>query len=342
MTFPGKTAIRKARMLPLTVGRLCFTFFILFCLLLILRNSEIAIEYIHRGLLLCAKTVIPALFPFMVLSEIIVGGELGEQVLKLLARPLYVILRLPPAGSIAVLLGLICGSPVGAKCAIRAFECGRLSQNEAERVIACSSAPSSAFVISAIGVSLWSNRRFGIALYACVLLSSLITGILLAQRARKFPVTQKTAPYRSAPSPIDAKLFTSAVASSTKSILLVCAYVVFFSAFVGTLGILLGQCHLPQSLTALLFCIFEISGGVSQASAMGGNQLAILFTAFAVGWSGLSVHCQILSLCDSTALSLRPYFKAKLLQAVLCPILFLLCTILFPEITLPAEICARG
>jgi hypothetical protein len=38
------------------------------CLFLILRHSDAAIAYMKQGLSLCAGTVIPSLFPFMVIS----------------------------------------------------------------------------------------------------------------------------------------------------------------------------------------------------------------------------------------------------------------------------------
>ncbi|MBO5932035.1 MAG: hypothetical protein J6Q70_07375 [Clostridia bacterium] len=37
-----------------------------------------------------------------------------------------------------------------------------------------------------------------------------------------------------------------------------------------------------------------------------------------MGWSGLSVHCQMLSLCDEQDISLRPYLAAKLIQTAAC------------------------
>ena len=326
----------------LSAGQLCFGFFSIFCLLLILKNSEIAVTYIHRGLQLCAKTVVPSLFPFMVLSEIIVGGQTGTGLSARITYPLQRLFRLPSAGCSAVLLGLLCGFPVGAKCAILAFERGQLSKSEAERTLAFSNNPSSAFLIGAVGVSLWGNRRFGTALYVCTLVAGLLCGILLAHLEKKEPpIAQKRihAPHQTAASPVT--LFTGAVASATKSILLVCAYVIFFSALVGTLGILIGQCHLPPWLSASLFCIFELSGGVSQAAALGNRTHASLLTAFAVGWSGLSVHCQILSVCDGKSLSLRRYFWVKALQALLCPLLLGLLLYLFPALTLPAEICTK-
>lgn len=51
----------------------------LFFIALLLRNPDIPIKYVSRGLTLCTTAVIPTLFPFMALSELLVrtgGGEL--------------------------------------------------------------------------------------------------------------------------------------------------------------------------------------------------------------------------------------------------------------------------
>ena len=85
---------------PLSAEQLLFGWFSLFCLLLIFKNGEIASEYIHRGLLLCARSVIPSLFPFMVLSELLIRGGMGERMIGKIATPfparfLFRHLRLP-------------------------------------------------------------------------------------------------------------------------------------------------------------------------------------------------------------------------------------------------------
>ena len=121
--------------------------------------------------------------------------------------------------------------------------------------------------------------------------------------------------------------------------LLVCAYVVFFSALLGTVQFLPLVRNLPNAWKAALFCLFEISSGVSHAAASGAGVGAALLTAAAVAWSGLSVHCQILSVCDGTNLSLRTYFLAKILQALLCPLLLFALLTLFPTILIPATGC---
>ncbi len=312
----------------------CFAFF---CLLLLLKNSELAMEYITRGLILCAKVVIPSLFPFMVLSELIVSGGLADRIPRRLLLPLCRLLRLPPSGCCAVLLGLLCGFPVGARSAVCAYQRGELDRDGCERVLLCASPPSSAFLISAVGVSLFGNRRFGYVLYALVLAVSLLFGILFAHIGKKetsgrHKVDQPDR--RSSTALQGAALFTSSVKGSLGSILSVCAYVVFFSAIMGAFHTVLGTFGASQAVSAFLCCLLELSGGVSLASALPDRLLGACLCAFAVGWSGISVHCQMLGVCEGAGLSTRRYLLAKLLQGLVLPLLLGAVLACFPELLL--------
>ncbi len=315
-----------------------FGVFTLFCLLLILRNSELAIDYITRGLRLCGMTVIPALFPFMVLSELLAGSGCLLHLPRPLLAPLRRLLGLPDVGCCAVLLGLFCGFPVGARCAIAFYETGALTRRQTERILICASCPSSAFLISAVGSSLWGNRRFGLVLYATVIAVSLLCGVIDHLRCAG---TQdgSIVEIPTVPSPPlhGAKLLCEAVRSSTAAILQVSSYVVFFSAVSGCFGICLSALHLSGELHAFLSCLLELSGGVGLASALPQVFLGAALTAFAAGWSGISVHCQMLAVCDHHALSLRPYLLHKLLQGLLCALIISVILLLFPNIMVPAS-----
>ena len=317
-TCPTQKHPSAARLSP---GQILFGFLTLFCLVLILRNTEAAMGYIHNGLVLCAETVIPALFPFMVLSELLISGGFGNAMVRLVARPLKTLLGLSDTACCSILLGLLCGFPVGAKCAVSAYDNGRLSKRECECVIAASCIPSSAFLISAVGVSLWNDRRFGILLYLTVALTALLTGAVICRRNRE-AISDSASPPFSAPMPRGAKLFTSAIRSSLESTLLVCAYVVFFSALTGVFGLVLEQIHCPDACKAFLSSFLELSGGMRHASFLENTFLGVILSAFGAGWSGLSVHCQVLSLCDGRGLSFRSYFLAKAGGGILCALLF--------------------
>lgn len=333
---------KKSRKSRLTAGQICFGWFSVFCLFLILRNTEIAMEYMTQGLRLCVKTVIPSLFPFMVISELVVSCGIGSAVIRPFSSFFKKIFRLPEAGCCAVLLGMFCGFPVGVKCAVGALKSQQISREEAQRVLLFSTNPSSAFLINAVGVSLWGNKRFGVLLYGTVLLSQLAVGLLFTHVFQSKDSESESPLSSNGLSKNDLKgvnLFTQAVSSSCFGILLICAYVVFFSTLVGTLNLILQRFNVSVTAKALVFGLFELSGGMNAAAALSVPTVAALLSAFAAGWSGFSFHCQLLALCDGHKLKLRSYFFAKLLQGVLCVLLFWLLIRLNPSILIPAEPC---
>lgn len=300
-------------------GTVCLSILLFFSFTLMLRRADVAASCMQKGLSLCARTIIPSLFPFLVISELLVASGVGEWIARPLERPLGKIFGLSQAGCSALVLGLLCGFPVGARCAILSYQKGNLSRDECERVLACASIPSLAFLISTVGTTLWKNVTFGIFLYFSTVFSAILSGILLyvLKKRRK---SEEWKPPQSMPPKIHftAGMLTSAIKNATLNTLLICAYVVFFSTLTGAVELVLERFSASEITHTILSATLELSGGVSAAAELRNRQLAAILTGATIGWSGISVHCQMLSLCDGTDLSIRPYIKAKLVQAILC------------------------
>ncbi len=297
---------------------LAFTsFFLIIC------STDTAIEYMKKGLALCASSVIPSLFPFMVISEIIVSSGIGVWVSRLFARPMRYLFGVSEAGAAAYILGAVCGFPIGAKTAVSMYDKGIMTKAELERLLTFCNNPGSAFVISAIGASLLGNQKAGILLYICVILSSLSVGFF-----GKFFSKGKEKRYVSRvvymPCELDVKTVTSAVSSSAISMLTVCAYVTFFSALVGCIGAFFTRLSLPDEALVCIFGFFELSSGVGTAAELSNRMQAILLCALFSGWSGLSVHFQIMSVSAGRDISFKPYIIAKAAQGVICAALMML------------------
>ena len=306
-------------------GALCLLFLLIFSLALLLRRADVAANCMREGLSLCTRAIVPSLFPFMVLSELLVASGAGEWLSTPIARPLGKLLGLSRAGCCAVVLGMLCGFPVGARCAILSYQNGGLTRKECERTLACSSIPSSAFLISTVGTTLWKDAKFGTRLYLSAILSALLSGIFLyALQKRRDKGQKSNRAYLPSNIRFEVGMLPSSIKNATLNTLLVCAYVVFFSTLTGTVGLILGRFRADETTHAILASLLELSGGVSAASALADRPFALVLTGAAVGWSGISVHCQILSLCDGLELSTRPYLIAKLLQAVMCPLIMIL------------------
>ena len=305
-------------------------------LFLILFFPTLAIDYMNRGMKLCVSTLIPSLFPFMVASELIVMTGAARPLGKILRVPAGWLCGISEEGSSALVLGCVCGFPIGTRAAVSLYKRGRITFCELSRLVCFSNNPSSGFIISAVGATLFGSREFGTALFFITVLSSMCVGViqnvLLGRRNDVLPVSQNP------PDSVEKKErekgiaeFSSAISSSAYALLGVCAFVIFFSTLTGTLGVLLSRLGASQMIRAVFFSFFELTGGVAEAASLSPVLCAVSVAAFAVGWSGLSVHLQMIGVCDGIPIPIGRYFLAKLSQGILNVALVLLYFKLFGD-----------
>ena len=315
---------RASRLLPL----LPFLFALPLMLLL---GARIA-EALRQALKLCYFSVIPSLFPFLVLSELLLRGGLGELLPRALLRPLERSLRLSSHAVASLLLGWLCGFPVGARCLLGAREAGRITSEECERALLFCGVPSPAFLIGAVGGRITGGWRTGVLLYGLSLGVSLLLGLLLA-RLRGPKETRRAEDACTAQTeetPRISLLLTEAVGGALGGILQVCAYVLFFSAVSSLARMLLEGLGASDALCAIAAALLEISGGMQEAAALAEARISIPLAAFCAGWSGLSVHFQVLALGKEHPASVGRYLGVKLLQGLLCALFACISLFLFP------------
>lgn len=309
---------RKEKARRPTSGQVFFCLMSTFCFVLVLRNADAAIEYMGRGLTLCARTVIPSLFPFMVLSELLVSSGAGEAFGRLFSRVMRWLFGLSGAGASALFLGSACGFPVGARTAVALLDRNVISKSECEHLLTFTSNPGSAFLITAVGVSLYGNRHLGVVIWCTVLGCGFFVGFLARFFLRR---GQAPAEHPHFPSGLHIggiETFTGAVTGAATGMLTVCAYVIFFSAVTGALSCAIDATGRHEVGYTLLSGLLEMTGGISAASMLPDKEWGLILTAAFAGWSGISVHCQIITLCGGRGLSFRPYLIAKAVQGLLC------------------------
>ncbi len=275
---------------------------LLIILLLIPLYAEAMRTGIVRGIRLCATTVIPSVFPFMILSSVMLHFSVFDS-LPFLSRPFERTFSINKSGLCAFLCGSLCGFPLGAKCAAEAYLCGRISKDECERLIAFSSNASPAFLIVGVG-SLRKSLAQGVFLYFVMLFSAICVGILLGRKK--------------APSALSAKTegadfsFTKSVEGAGMQTLFVCSYLLFFSALIGIFEKFLSDWPLLFSLLLPFLEIGSACAALSDGSTA--HALSLALTAFAVSFGGLSVHLQAAGLLRGTKISMKRYYVGKLLQ----------------------------
>ena len=322
------------------VLRTVFFFTLLFSLLILfISHSSLAVLGARYGLSLFFETVFPALFPFLVLSELILFTGAGYALGRLFSRPLRAFFGVSQAGSASLILGVLCGQPVASSVAVSLYEQGGISKKEVQRLSLFANNPGASFLIAAVGGALFGNITAGIALFCITQLSAAVVGITLRIFCGKTAEIEKKCPDGMNYPPFSA-LFTSSVQHAFSCVLQVGAFLIFFSALLNILTDLLSNLSFDTSVRLWILGCLEITAGIKGASGAIEAYSAFRLACFLCGFGGLCVCMQILSVTQKCELPAWKYLLSKLFQGgialLLCEgYLRLFHPVLAPNKTLP-------
>lgn len=287
----------------------------LFALALGLRYSELCAEGVRYGIELSVSKLIPSLFPFLVISDIIVRSGACDALTRLLGGAFSAIFGMSREGALPFFLGMMLGFPIGIRSAISLYESGRISRAELLRLSLFTSIPSPAFLISAVGEGLFGSWSFGLTLYFIAIFVSIVIGMLSRFFFSEYEGEYFCIRRSESRSFVGVGVFLDAVSSSAMSLLSISAFVVFFSMLCEVLEHLLANVPFFDSpyIITLFLGSLEMTGGAARAALLGveGAPLA----AAILGFSGLSVLCQFSFACREGGLSAKPYFLSKLFSS---------------------------
>lgn len=303
------------------VGSAALVLLAAFFLVLLLADSQIAMDGARRGLSLCAETLLPSLFPFLVLSELLVALGVGDLIGSRITRPIAALFGISGKGAVSFLLGCVCGSPVGTTSAVSCVERGEMTQEELRRISLFCNNPSSGFLLAAVGEGLFGNKRAGVALLVITLLSALLVGIILRALFGRVASLHEAAPHGDQISSLFHNVLTSSVGRAGRSFLTVAAFVIFFSCVTECLSHVLSAAALPAPFAVALHGILEMTGGIGRATATMPPEHAFRATAFFASFTGLSVCLQILACAEGHGLSALRILAAKALQGAVALLL---------------------
>ena len=230
---------RKYRDLMLGLALLC-------AVLALMRWPQESMAAARDGLALCGNVIIPSLFPFFVLSSLVVELGMSRYLGRLLEGVMAPLFRVGGACSSALALGFVGGYPVGARTAIALYENGQCSKTEAERLLAFCNNSGPAFILGVVGTGIFASSRAGLLLYLAHIAASLCVGLLFRfYRPGEGPRPGRHAApqFQAASFPV---AFTHSITGALSSTLNICAFVLFFTVVIrmlflsGVMGALAG------------------------------------------------------------------------------------------------------
>lgn len=283
---------------------------------------------VQSALVNCASVVIPSLFPFMALCGFIALADLG----KILTKPLSPILKwlygLPPEMGGLVLSGFVGGYPVAACAMAGMIDQKRMHPETASRLLPLCSNAGPAFVISIAGAAVLGSTEAGALLWIGQFVSALITGYIFLRKDRcnrKFSQSSKGLAL--------APALVKGVCDASVSMLYICGFYIVFTALISVLtasgfyDILVNAASRAvfglisaEATGALLQGSLEVVSGCMAASQLTATE-GVIIVPFLLGFSSLSVFCQVASCLHGRQVDLRPFAISRLIHAVITTVI---------------------
>lgn len=303
--------MKRVLLLPL----LLFLFFLL-------AFPKLSLISAKAGLMLWFYTLLPTMLPFMILSNIFIRTRLLNRLFCAPQNFWRHVFCLSPNGSYALVMGVFCGYPMGAKITADLYREGRISRQEACYLLTFSNHPGPSFLSGYLCIGLFHRTDLIPVTYSILYLSSFLSSLFF--RFRYFPGAKlpKTA-YCDTKKEISSshsfgEILDISIMDGFEAITRLGGYILLFSIVQGILKQLL---HNLPHICCILLGIVEVTTGISAISQNSWQfhityPLILTFTAF----GGLCVAAQTKSMLTDTDLPFAPYLKGKIFCA-LCTLL---------------------
>ncbi len=304
-------------MITVKIKKIIIYFLLFFIIILYLANVENVSKSVFNSLKFCVYTLIPSLFPNLLISGLINDGTRGFNHFNYDKKS---ILGNCKIYKIPILTGMLCGFIVGPKAICSIYDNFEGDKNDFTISVALSSNAGIGFVLGCIGTKIWNDLYFGVFLYLCQILSAYLVFLFFKSKASSKLNKMKSVHYVK-----NGNIISNAIISAFNSLCIICSFYIFFGLVT---QIFSNVFNFNANTVIILSTIFDFSSGVFKVFSLSNQLVAMFLTGFTLGFAGISVHLQTFFVCEKYPLNKVKFFFFKLLQGLLCGIMSLLYAII--------------
>ena len=278
----------------------CSIFAALGMLVLIL-DSRTALSGARDGISLCVSSVVPSLFPFLVLSGFMTAGLQGANIPLL--QPLAKVMGIPRGTESIFLTGILGGYPTGAQAVQTAWKNGQLEKDDANRMLSFCNNAGPAFLFGMLGPQ-FPKGWMPWLLWGIQIAAAVITSLLLPARTTVCSHTRS----------LRACSLVESLKQAVKTMGYVCGWIILFRILIAFLDRWV-LWLLPESFKVMIYGILELANGCCSLLKVESIGLRLIIASAILSAGGLCVLMQTASVIEG--LNIWNYIKGKALQTFL-------------------------
>ncbi len=290
-------------------------------------NLKTSIEAAISGTKLVITAILPTIFPFSVICNLLIcydGITLYSKILgPLICKPL----GLSRNSSFPIVASFICGYPLGAKYSSDIYNLGYIHKDEYERLLNIASNAGPIFILGSVSVAMLNNIRFGYILLIANYLSVLIIGLITKKQSKNLNnqvINNST--FKANNFGINLK---TSIEGAINTTLNVGAFVIIFSVIIS----IIKSTTLISAALTFLENYFKFPSGIMYTILLGSIEftngcklisdinlsisLKLSLISFILCFSSLSVIAQVSSIVSKDTPNFKKYILLKLLQGII-------------------------
>ena len=287
-----------------------------FVLIELLIKKEIIYDSVIYALNMWVNNLIPALFPFFIISDILINYNITLYIPKIIKDFCKSIFNITDNMLSILFLSMISGFPSNARNTRIMYDNNLISLEEANHILIFSHFSNPIFVLTTVGVFFFNYESVGIILLIAHYLSNFILGFLCRGKIKISPNSKNNLC-------IEDKsfggVFIDAIRKAIDTILLICGIIVINLLLS---SIVTNAFNFNVYNSVLVKGLFEITIGIDAISKIDLSlRFKMIITSCFLAFGGLSVHMQVYSQIVNTKIKYIYFFLGRIWQAILAGII---------------------
>lgn len=207
------------------------------------------------GLLLWYQVVLPTLFPFLLVSNLLLNTGSIQILSDTFGKIASMIFKASPNAAFVIVVGFLCGYPMGAKTAADMVECGYLSKEEGEYLLSFCNNSSPGFILNFVIFKSLKRQELLCPTMIILMLSPMIVSLFTR---KKFSLCHQQKQMVIPKKAWDFKELDCSIMDSFQILIKVGGYIILFSVII----ILSRQFFSDRKEFACLLATLEVTTGV--------------------------------------------------------------------------------
>ena len=304
-----------------------FNLFIIIISLFILGELLIKKRIVYASVIyalnIWVHNLIPILFPFFIISDILINYNITTYIPKIIKKICKRLFNISDNMLTILLLSMISGFPSNARNTRTLYDKGMINLEEANHILIFSHFANPVFILTTVGVFFLHSERVGIIILISHYLSNIILGVLFREKNNYFVDCGNSIIMENN----FGNVFVGAIKKAIDTILLICGILVVFMLLS---EIILSIINVNIYNQMIIKGLFEITIGVETLSRLNINVIykAVIVSIF-LSFGGISVHIQVLSQITETKIRYIYFFIGRMYQTIISVILTYIICLLF-------------